>query len=80
MQLDAGVFVLGCHEVENLYLQPEALGVLLQRAGRNPAESPMVVRDAADVFAGLWDTQSQRAAATFAAEHDLPKEAISALS
>lgn len=78
LQTDAGAHVLGCHEVENLFLQPEALAVVLQRAGRDPDGAMNVVRDSADDFAGLW--VAQHAAARFSLEHDLPKEAVSALS
>lgn len=78
LQVDAGIHVLGCHEVENLYLQPEALAVLLQRAGRDPNGAVASVRMAADAFAGLWIVQ--HAAWSFSAEHDVPKQAVSALS
>ncbi|MGQ0632807.1 MAG: AAA family ATPase [Sporichthyaceae bacterium] len=57
LQSDGGVHVLGCHEIENLYLQPEALAVLLQRAGRDPNDAVAVVRDAADTYAGLQIVQ-----------------------
>lgn len=78
LQTDAVVHVLGCHEVENLFLQPDALAVLLQRAGRDPNGAVNVVRDSADDFAGLW--VAQHAAARFSVEHDLPKAAVSVLS
>lgn len=78
LQADAEIHVLGCHEVENLYLQPDALAVLLQRAGRDGGEAIATVRTASDAFAGLWVVQ--HAAWRFSAQHDVPKEAVSALS
>ncbi|MCC7078883.1 MAG: AAA family ATPase [Acidimicrobiia bacterium] len=79
LQSDAGVHVLGCHEVENrhLYLQPDAISILLQRAGRHRDEAATVVRESGDHFAGLW--VAHNAASRFPAEHDLPKSAVSAL-
>lgn len=75
---DSGVHVLGCHEVENLYLDPGALAVLLERAGRDPTEAMTVVRESADAFAGLW--VAHHAASKFPADHDVPKNAVTALS
>lgn len=53
LQEKTPVFVLGCHEIENLYLQPAALQIICDRAGieRNVKE---IVMDASDNFAGLW--------------------------
>lgn len=78
LQTDAGVHVLGCHEVENLYLHPVAVAVLLDRAGRDPLDATSVVQAAADDFAGLW--VAQHAASRLSSEHELPKDALSALS
>jgi len=48
-----GIFVLDCHEVENLYLHPGSLGELVRRAGttKEPTE---VIREIADEQAGHW--------------------------
>jgi len=56
LQLKTHVFVLGCHEIENLYLHPSALQVVCNRAGieRDVQE---IIQDAADNFAGLWVLQ-----------------------
>jgi len=56
LQEKTPVFVLGCHEIENLYLHPSALQVICDRAGieRNIQE---IIRDASDNFAGLWALQ-----------------------
>ncbi len=70
--------MLGCHEVENLYLQPEAVAVLLERAGRDLLDATAVIQAAADHFAGLW--VAQHAASRLSSEHDLAKDAVSALS
>ena len=74
----AGVHVLSCHEIENVFLQPEALAILLDRAGRAPESASAVVQAAADHHAGLWI--AQRAASVVGEEIDLPKEAIGVLS
>lgn len=74
----AGVHVLSCHEIENVFLQPEALDVLLDRAGRADESASAIVQQAADHHAGLWI--AQRAASTLDEGTSLPKEAISALS
>jgi ABC-type Mn2+/Zn2+ transport system ATPase subunit len=78
LQAEETVHVLGCHEVENLYLQPEGIGVLLERAGRPPKDALTVIKQAADHFAGLW--VAQNAASTFSRDHAIPKQAITALS
>ena len=73
-----GVHVLTCHEIENVFLQPEALAVLLDRAGRGHDSARAIVREAADHHAGLWI--AQRAASALVAEISLPKETIGMLS
>lgn len=72
------VHVLGCHEVENLYLQPEVLAVLLSRAGRDASEALSVVQNSADEYAGLWIVQ--HCAANFSKQRDVPKAALVPLS
>jgi hypothetical protein len=77
LQSDVSIHVLGCHEIENLYLQPEAVTVLLTRAKRTD-DAINVVRECADSFAGLWIVQN--ASTEFAASHEVPKGALSPLS
>jgi predicted ATPase len=48
------VHVLRCHEIENVFLQPEAIEVLLSRSGRDPSTALSVIRDESDRYAGLW--------------------------
>ena len=49
-----GVFVLPVHEVENLFLEPDTLRVLLNRNGRSGVDAGELVRSAADQRAGAW--------------------------
>ncbi|WAC89712.1 AAA family ATPase [Mycobacterium sp. Aquia_213] len=78
IQAQSPVHVLGCHEIENLYLYPETVAVLLERSGRQPDEARVVVQACADELAGLWVVQ--HAAARFPKDNDVPKTAMSALS
>ncbi|HYU18815.1 MAG TPA: AAA family ATPase [Chloroflexota bacterium] len=57
LQTQASVHVLGCHEIENLYLYPDAIGELLRRAGRSPDETQGILQTVSDRFAGLWIVQ-----------------------
>lgn len=57
IEANDGVHVLRVLEVENLLLQPEALRVLLDRAGRDPNATGAVIEAASDRFAGLWILQ-----------------------
>ena len=75
---EAGVHVLACHEIENVFLQPEALEVLLDRAGRAHESASTIVKEAADHHAGLWI--AQRAAAALVEGMSPPKGSIGALS
>ena len=74
----AGVHVLSCHEIENVFLHPEALAVLFDRAGRSGESGRDIVQTAADYHAGLWI--AQRAASAIGDEVSLPKGAIAALA
>jgi predicted ATPase len=53
LSTDGGVHVLGCHEIENVFLDPRCLAVVLDHLGRSETAN-LVVRDAGDRFAGLW--------------------------
>ena len=54
LNLCYGVFVLPVHEVENLFLDPVTLRLLLQQNGRTNLASQDLVRAASDVRAGSW--------------------------
>jgi hypothetical protein len=56
LQEKTPVFVLGCHEIENLYLHPGALQVICDRAGIE-RDIQEIIRAASDNFAGLWVLQ-----------------------
>lgn len=47
------VFVLGLHEIENVFLQPEAIEVIRKRSGIVES-ADTILRDSADQFAGMW--------------------------
>lgn len=47
------VYTLGCHEIENLFLHPDALQIIATRSGVSLAARD-VLRAASDRFAGLW--------------------------
>jgi hypothetical protein len=51
------VFPLPCHEIENLFLHPPTLGVLLEGIGRKANEANGVVLTAVDRSAGAWIQQ-----------------------
>jgi predicted ATPase len=50
----ASVFVLPVHEVENFFLHPPTLGVLLQQNGRAHIGPAEIIQQAADARAGSW--------------------------
>ena len=66
-----GLHVLWCLEIENLFLDPDALGHLLDQAGRSPDEAQGILRAASDRFAGLWI--AEHAAAAVSTQLDVPK-------
>lgn len=53
----AGVHVLGCHEIENMFLHPDALRIIGARLGQAEFDPQDRLRDAADAFAGVWILQ-----------------------
>jgi predicted ATPase len=73
----ADVHVLGCHEVENLFLQPEALSVIAERNQVDPDVRSAIVA-ASDSLAGLWI--AQWAAARLDASISVPKAALTTWS
>ena len=48
------VFVLGVHEIENLYLHPEIVDALLRQNGIGGVAAEDVIREEADGRAGSW--------------------------
>jgi predicted ATPase len=48
------VHVLECHEIENLYLHPDALGAVLVQNGDDPTTASALVRRVSDSLAGQW--------------------------
>ncbi|MEW8658036.1 MAG: AAA family ATPase [Candidatus Thiodiazotropha endolucinida] len=56
LQSRTPVFVLSCHEIENIYLHPEALEVVRNRAGIQE-EVQEITKRVADRFAGTWVLQ-----------------------
>ena len=75
---ETGVHVLSCHEIENVFLQTEALQVLLDRAGRTDKSASAIIQEASDYHAGLWIAQC--AASTLDRSMSPPKKAIGVLS
>lgn len=57
----AAVHVLGCHEIENLFLHPDGIGILVERSGKDPKEAQEILQNASDVFAGMWVVQKASA-------------------
>jgi len=54
LQTDYGVHVLGCHEIENVFLHPASIEVLLSRGGVDSSTAVTLVRAESDKYAGLW--------------------------
>lgn len=76
LEADCGVHVLRCHEIENVFLQPQSIQVLLERAGRGSESADDAIRTASDRHAGLWIVD--RAAALHS--DSVPKASIGALA
>lgn len=70
------IHVLGCHEVENLYLSPETLEVFARRSGVAPGQASSDLLVASDEVAGLW--VGQRAASVV--DGPRPKSALATWS
>lgn len=64
LEAQTGVHVLGCHEIENVFLAPDAIAALLERAGLSDVTAEGMIREAGDYFAGLWIAQRSAAADT----------------
>ena len=49
-----GVFVLGVHEIENLYLEPTTVELMKQRSGIEGVAAEEIIQEAADLRGGNW--------------------------
>lgn len=76
LESTSSIHVLGCHEVENLFLSPETLQVLASRSGSTTADAPTMLLESSDELAGLW--VAQRAASLVTGPR--PKSALSTWS
>lgn len=54
IETEYGVHVLRCHEIENVFLHPPSIDVLLARAGLDGVSGESLVREETDKYAGLW--------------------------
>lgn len=54
IEAESGLFVLPVHEIENLYLHPQSVDVLLNQNGVENIVASDLVRNAADARAGSW--------------------------
>jgi len=66
-----GLYVLGVHEIENLYLHPDTLRALWVEMGRNPVDIDLMILDASDRRAGAWIFQAARTDRSFQAFPEL---------
>lgn len=78
LKSELGIHVLSCHEIENVFLQLEALEVMLDRAGRGQMSASTIVQEASDYHAGLWI--AQQAASALGEKMTLPKDSRAVLS
>ena len=72
---DNGVFVMPVHEVENFFLHPATLNILLQQNGRDDLVPVDLIREAADRRAGSWIFQNSMATPN---ANSLPKISVQA--
>lgn len=54
LQSKDGIYVLSVREVENLFLEPQALSLALQRNGPENLDVAELIRSKSDRFAGRW--------------------------
>ncbi len=54
LEVDHGVHVLRCHEIENVFLHPPSIDFLLTRAGLGGTTGESLVLEESDKYAGLW--------------------------
>jgi energy-coupling factor transporter ATP-binding protein EcfA2 len=60
LEAGASVHVLPCHEIENFFLHPDAIGALLEQVGRNAGEAHGLIQREADRQAGRWILERAR--------------------
>lgn len=72
-----GVHVLGCHEIENVFLDPTSLTILIERSALT-LDPLTTVRAASDAHAGLWVAQA--AAWSLHDQLSIPKRVMTVLS
>lgn len=70
-----GLFVLGVHEVENFFLEPNTLKALMSFMGRDPSEVDALLVAAADSRAGAWVFDAARTDRAFR-EYPEPSKAV----
>lgn len=63
---EAGVFVLGVHEIENFFLHPPTLRDVLQINGSTPEIIDELILEGSDRRAGAWIFDAARTSKTFA--------------
>lgn len=73
-----GVFALAVHEIENLFLHPVTLEVLLGQLGQDPTLGRTLVLEAADERAGMWVFDYARTKSEFR-EYPEPTEKVKTL-
>jgi hypothetical protein len=54
LRQDSGLYVLAVHEIENLFLHPVTVRILLRQNGRNEADYEAILRAGTDGRAGAW--------------------------
>src|SRR6266511_1139675 len=54
LEAKTGAHVLPCHEIENFFLQPAAIGRLLEQAGRSSDGAEGLIQAQSDLYAGRW--------------------------
>lgn len=72
-QADPKLYVLPCHEVENLFLDHATIDLLARRNGDVDLDVLVLVTEVADRFAGIW---LLRHAAAATAEHGKPSRKL----
>ena len=66
-----GVYVLGVHEVENFFLHPSTLQILLEQNGRSELAPCDLIRNASDAHAGSWIFQRAMAMSNAKELHEI---------
>ncbi|MCK4579339.1 MAG: AAA family ATPase, partial [Candidatus Marinimicrobia bacterium] len=64
------IFVLGCHEIENIFLQPDAISEVCRHLGTDDTRVADILRKCSDQYAGRWIFE--RASYLFKQRDELP--------